>query len=84
MPHSTVVIGMLGSTLDRGVSARRWERWRPTVALGQQEDLRIDRMELLYSREHQGIADTVIADLELVSPETKVRRHVFEMKDPWD
>ncbi len=84
MAHSTVVIGMLGSTLDRGTSAQRWERWRPTVALGQQEDLRIDRMELLYSREHKGIADTVIDDLRLVSPETEVMRHVFEVSDPWD
>lgn len=84
MAHTTVVIGMLGSTLDRGNSALRWERWRPTVALGQQEDLRIDRMELLYSREHGNIADTVIGDLGVVSPETKVVRHAFEMNDPWD
>lgn len=84
MAHSTVVIGMLGSTLDRGMSAQRWEHWRPTVALGMQEDLRVDRMELLYSREHAGIADTVIGDLGLVSPETKVVRHEFEMNDPWD
>ena len=84
MAHSTVVLGMLGSTLDRGTSAQRWERWRPTVAMGQQEDLRIDRMELLYSREHAGIADTVISDLGIVSPETEVVRHVFEVSDPWD
>ncbi|HJB65958.1 MAG TPA: RNA repair transcriptional activator RtcR [Candidatus Mailhella merdavium] len=84
MGHDTVVIGMLGSTLDRGFSAQRWTYWRPTVALCQQEDLRVDRLELLYSREHGRIADTVIGDLGVVSPETKVVRHVFEVSNPWD
>ena len=84
MGHDTVVIGMLGSTLDRGFSAQRWANWRPTVALCQQEDLRVDRLELLYSREHGRIADTVIGDLGVVSPETKVVRHVFEVSNPWD
>lgn len=84
MALKTVVIGMLGSTLDKGVSPQRWDRWRPTVALGQHEDLRIDRMEILHSREHAPIAAVVAKDLALVSPETEVRRHRFELKDPWD
>ncbi|MCL2102820.1 MAG: RNA repair transcriptional activator RtcR [Syntrophorhabdaceae bacterium] len=80
----TVVIGMLGSTLDRGFSPQRWERWRPTVSLGMQPDLLIDRIELLYSETHRQIADTVIEDLKVVAPETAVARHRFEMRDPWD
>ena len=75
---------MLGSTLDQGAAPHRWERWRPTVALGQHDDLRIDRLELLYSRIHTNIADVVISDLALVSPETAVQRHIFELHDPWD
>ena len=84
MRNKTVVLGMLGSTLDQGMSPQRWERWRPTVALGQQEDLCIDRMELLYSRNHARIADVVIDDLAVVTPETSVVRHLFELQNPWD
>ena len=84
MYRKTVVIGMLGSTLDQGSGPKRWEHWRPTVSLGQHEDLRIDRLELLYSRAHQNIAEVVFGDLALVSPETSVHQHVFELRDPWD
>lgn len=84
MQRTTVVIGMLGSTLDQGKTPQRWERWRPTVSLGQHEDLRIDRLELLYSKAHGHIADVVIGDLALVSPETSVQRHFFDLQDPWD
>jgi transcriptional regulatory protein RtcR len=75
---------MLGSTLDRGATPQRWEYWRPTVSLGQHEDLRVDRLELLYSGVHKNIADVVIGDLAQVSPETSVQRHLFELQNPWD
>ncbi|HEY2513220.1 MAG TPA: RNA repair transcriptional activator RtcR family protein, partial [Polyangiaceae bacterium] len=29
---TTVVIGLLGPTLDAGQDGKRWKRWRPTVA----------------------------------------------------
>ena len=80
----TVIIGMLGSTLDQGQSPQRWERWRPTVALGQHPDLLIDRIDLLCSNAHRNIADTVVKDLRTVSPETTVIRHRFEVQNPWD
>ena len=84
MRRKTVVIGMLGSTLDQGYGPQRWERWRPSVALGQHADLLIDRIDLLYSKAHERIADLVVADLGLVSPETAVERHLFELQNPWD
>ena len=34
-----VVIGLLGTTLDKGTHARRWSRWRPTVSACAQPDL---------------------------------------------
>ena len=80
----TVVIGMLGSTLDRGLAAHRWERWRPTVALGMHSDLLIDRLDLLHSEAHSQTADAVAGDLAVVSPETSVVRHRFEVRNPWD
>ena len=84
MRNKTVVLGMLGSTLDQGISPQRWDRWRPTVALGQHEDLRIDRMEILHSGHHEHIAEVVVRDLGVVAPETEVVRHVFELQNPWD
>ena len=84
MPRQTVALGMLGSTLDQGAGPNRWEYWRPTVSLGQHDDLRIDKLELLYSAAHKNIAEVVIGDLALVSPETSVHRHILELRDPWD
>src|SRR3982750_860474 len=79
-----VVIGMLGTTLDQGKGPQRWQRWRPTVALCQHEDLLVDRLELLYGRRSTALAEIVRADLERVSPETTVRTHLVEFSDPWD
>lgn len=79
-----VVIGFLGSTLDQGKNPDRWQRWRPSVALCQHDDLIIDRIELLYSRQHAALAERVTSDIAQVSPETQVKRHTIEFRDPWD
>ncbi len=79
-----VVLGLLGSTLDSGKGPGRWEGWRPTVAIGQQEDLLVHRFELLVQRGQGSLAETVAADLVTVSPETEVRRHEIDLKDAWD
>ncbi len=80
----TVVIGILGTTLDAGKGAKRWERWRPTVSLCQHEDLLVDRLDLLHDRRSTSLANTIIEDIASVSPETKVVEHDVEMLDPWD
>ena len=80
-----VVIGMLGSTLDGGAKgAKRWEKWRPTVAMCSHEDLLIHRLELLYFTQNQDLCDAVVADIQTISPETKVSTHVLQFDDPWD
>ncbi|MFK8250882.1 RNA repair transcriptional activator RtcR [Ancylobacter terrae] len=79
-----VAIGILGTTLDVGRGPDRWKRWRPTVALCQQKDLFIDRLELIHGPNSGGLGPQVIADIETVSPATEVRPHVIAMKDPWD
>ncbi len=80
-----VVIGMLGSTLDGGAKGtKRWEKWRPTVAMCSHEDLLIHRLELLYFRQNQDLCDAVARDIQTISPETKLRTHVLEFDDPWD
>ncbi|WP_438024285.1 RNA repair transcriptional activator RtcR [Sorangium sp. So ce233] len=80
----TVILGMLGPTLDTGKTTERWSRWRPSVALCQHEDLLVDRFELLYQRRFEALAETVMKDVRHVSPETEIRGHVVEVDDPWD
>ncbi len=80
----TVVIGFIGTQLDNGKGAARWEKWRPTVALTQHDDLVIDRFELLYSGGFDKLVDHVTDDIHTVSPETTVVRHALDIKDAWD
>jgi transcriptional regulatory protein RtcR len=79
------VIGFLGSTLDQGRRGPgRWEKWRPSVALCQHEDLLVDRMTLLHGARFEGLARAVAADIAQVSPETEVQLEAMEIADPWD
>ena len=80
-----VVIGFLGTQLDyAGKGGARWERWRPSVGLCQQEDLIVHRFELLHDARSQSLAERIAGDIARVSPETEVRHVDVELKDPWD
>ncbi|HVH46661.1 MAG TPA: RNA repair transcriptional activator RtcR family protein, partial [Labilithrix sp.] len=82
--RKVVVIGLLGTSLDRGVGSRRWDHWRPTVSLAQHEDLVVERLDLLHGQASTAMAETVAADVAQASPETRVVRHLLEFKDAWD
>lgn len=85
MGKKTVVIGLIGPVLDSGGrSINRWDRWRPTVSVGQQSDLLVDRFELLSQERYMGLAKTVAADFRQVSPQTEMRIRRMCFKDPWD
>ncbi|MEW6212085.1 MAG: RNA repair transcriptional activator RtcR family protein, partial [Acidobacteriota bacterium] len=85
MPRrKTTAIGLLGSNLDAGQGAARWEKWRPSVSLCSQENLLIDRFELLYQKKFLNLASVVASDIESVSPETDVRLAEIDFGDPWD
>lgn len=79
-----VLIGLLGPNLDSGDGPERWDRWRPTVAICQQEDLIICRYELLYQKRYEKLAQLIIGDIRAVSPETVIRPTQIEFDDPWD
>lgn len=80
-----VVIGFIGTQLDYGgKGVGRWERWRPTVALCQQPDMLVHRLELLHDLRSRGLAERIALDIAAVSPETQVCRVEVEMRDPWD
>lgn len=80
----TVVIGMLGTSLDAGEKESRWDRWRPTISLAQHSKLGMDRLELIYQPTFRELADLVVADIRKVSPQTEVNLHSVEWEDPWD
>src|SRR5215471_6866821 len=80
----TVVLGLLGTTLDSGKHADRWQAWRPSVSICRQPDLVVKRFELLHSRRETTLANVVAADIQSVSPETEVRLHEIEFADPWN
>ena len=84
LPKSTVVIGFLGSQLDSGGGAGRWEKWRPTVSLAQHEDMAVARIELLHATEHADLARRVVADVQTVSPETVCNLIPMALNDAWD
>jgi transcriptional regulatory protein RtcR len=84
MARKTVVIGLLGTTLDGGHTEARWARWRPSIAICQQPDFTIDRFELLTTGETPRLADQVIADIAKVAPDVGVRLHTLSITDPWD
>jgi transcriptional regulatory protein RtcR len=84
MTRRIVVIGLLGTTIDRGKGTKRWEGWRPSVAACQHEDLLVDRFELLHPQRFTALAETVRDDIRHVSPETEVRLVLDETSDPWD
>ncbi len=84
MARPTVVLGLLGSTLDAGLGGNRWNRWRPTVSVCQHDDLLVRRFELLTQPAFDELARGVAKDLRQVSPETEVRIRSIEMKNAWD
>ncbi len=82
----TTVISVLGTQKDAhgGTGQSRWNTWRPTIGLVQQEDLPIDELHLIFNKEHTPLAERVKVDINSVSPRTKVVFDVIELKDPWD
>lgn len=79
-----VVIGFLGSQLDSARNNERWDKWRPSVALCMQNNLKVDRFEMLYQSPFRSLQKEVAEDIAVVSPETEVRAHLVEIDDAWD
>ena len=82
----TTVISVLGTEKDAhgGEGAARWDTWRPTIGLVQQEGLPIDELHIIFNKEFMHLAERVRADIKSVSPETKVIFDIIQLKDPWD
>ncbi len=84
-PRPVTVFGFLGTQVDQGFREDRWERWRPTVALCQHEDLLVEHLVLFSERvRDRKLCAQVTDDIALVSPETRVERIELELRNPWD
>jgi transcriptional regulatory protein RtcR len=84
-PKKRVVIGLLGTVMDFArPEPERWGKWRPTVSIFQHEELLVDRFEMLHDAKFARLAGMVEKDILSVSPETQVRQHVVNLRDPWD
>ena len=64
-----VVIGFLGTILDRAKPHEKWDKWRPTVSLFQHDDLLIDRFEMIYQPNYKKLANEITEDIASISPE---------------
>ncbi|HOO56930.1 MAG TPA: RNA repair transcriptional activator RtcR [bacterium] len=79
-----VVIGMLGTNLDRCEHESRWDTWRPSVSVCQHKNLNIARFELLCTPNFNKLAKIVSDDINVVSNHTKVNINNLSFKNPWD
>ena len=79
-----VVLGFIGTVLDAGRADRRFDKWRPTVAMCAHPSLPVDRYELLRDARHSDLAETLAADMRAISPTTEVRQVEMNLTDPWD
>ena len=82
----TTVISVLGTQKDAhgGTGPSRWDTWRPTIGLVQQEDLPIDELHLILNKEFTPLAEQIKADILSVSPQTKVIFDIVQLVNPWD
>jgi transcriptional regulatory protein RtcR len=79
-----VVVGFLGTQLDAGGGAGRWQKWRPTVSIAQHADAQVARFELLHPPNSAQLAERIAADIQFASPTTEVNLTPFPLDDPWD
>ena len=86
MKTKTTVIAVLGTQKDDrgGDGEERWNAWRPTIGLVQQDALPIDELHLVFDPEFMKIAERVRRDVRTVSPRTTVVFDVITLKNPWD
>lgn len=84
MNHAIAILGVERD--NRGFNEKRWEHWRPTVALCSQPDLRLDELLLLVPQQGaERLIDITLHDLKTVSPQTKVVLCRLSVgNDPWD
>lgn len=84
MTRKKVVIGFLGTTLDSGLTEKRWARWRPTVSLFGDAEFVPDRLELLtFNGDHPPLVEQVSEDIHALKPQCAINVHNIAVTDAW-
>lgn len=78
------LFSLLGTTLDKSFNENRWDRWRPSVAICQHENLFIETYHLIYPAKFLRLAKRISEDIKTVSPKTELILHQIDFKDAWD
>lgn len=82
---NNVLIGILGSRLDHsGLGKRRFERWRPSIALLLHPEFPIHEYVLMYLPQDKQLLDLTVHDIALLSPNTKVTTVPIDCDNAWD
>lgn len=85
MRKKNVVLGFLGTTLDRARRANRFDGWRPSVSVTMHaEELPVDRFILIHGQSATGLARQIRSDIGEVSPDTDVEFRQMEFTNAWD
>ena len=81
-----VVFGFLGTKLDAmgGYGEKRHKVWRPSVSLGLDATLGLDRFEMWHDPRFARLATTIKGDIERGPSEPKVILHESPIRDPWN
>lgn len=80
-----VVFGFLGTKLDAGLSEKRHEKWRPSVALFGHPKFEVDQLEMFRSSaQHTELGALVIQDIRALAPTATVVSHQLSIEDPWN
>ena len=55
----TTAISILGTQKGAhgGVDKARWDNWRPTIGLVQQDELPIDELHIIYNKAYKDLAE---------------------------
>ena len=75
-----VVIGFLGTTLDRG----KRRNWRPSVQVSSHPGFQVDRLELIHDARDLNLAEVIAGEIARLSPWVEVRLVRLDLVDPWD
>ena len=84
MEKKTVILGLLGPSLDSGKVRSAGSVGGRQFRLCQHDDLLVDRFELLHEPKFKASVDRIRRTCDAVSPETTVRATRVDFDDPWD
>ncbi|MBL8604281.1 MAG: sigma 54-interacting transcriptional regulator [Myxococcales bacterium] len=82
--RATVVLGFVGTSLDRAARYHRPARWRPTLALVTHPRLRVSKYVLFTTVQHIVFAEEIANELRALRPEMEVLVTPLTLSDPWD